>query len=212
MKLRSFHFRRRMNIGNFVTDLRNIHELCNVKDEKAVDLVAISHVTTSLDEELREPIRILQLSATATWGGILEPIQSKQTQHSFSPKIPVASSINVDSNNHLDRLEKLVKGLTDTVQKLTTSSNAAFAQPMSSTASICDHCGKSGHNKQSCFKLKTCLKCGLRGHIVATKMAHVRHNHNSSHREEEVALYPGSKRILVLAKPQIALSVILRML
>ena len=86
--------------------------------------------------------------------GILELIQSKQTQHSFSLKIPVASSINVDSNNRLDRLEKLVDGLTDTVQKLTTSSNAAFAQPMSSTASICDHCGKSGHNRESCFKLK----------------------------------------------------------
>lgn len=41
MKLRSFHFRRRMNIGNFVTDLTNIHELYNIKDEKAVDLVAI---------------------------------------------------------------------------------------------------------------------------------------------------------------------------
>ena len=40
----------------------------------------------------------------------------------------MASSTNVDSNNRLVRLEKLVKGLTDTVQKLTTSSNAAFAQ------------------------------------------------------------------------------------
>ena len=55
MKLRSFHFRRGMNISNFVTDLRNtINELYNIKDEKAVDLIAISHVTTSLDEELRE--------------------------------------------------------------------------------------------------------------------------------------------------------------
>ena len=77
----------------------------------------------------------------------------------------MTSSTKVDSNNRLDRLEKLVEGLTDTVQKLTTSSNAAFAQPMSSRASICDHCGKSGHNRQSCFKLKTCLKCGFRGHI-----------------------------------------------
>ena len=49
MKLRSFHFRRGMSISKFVTDLRNIiHELYNIKDEKAVDLIAISHVTTSL--------------------------------------------------------------------------------------------------------------------------------------------------------------------
>ena len=119
MKLRSFHFRPGMNISNFVTDLRNtINELYNIKDEKAVDLIAISHVTTSLDEELREPIRILQLSGTATLEGILELIQSKQTQHSFSPEIPVASSTNADSNNRLDRLEKLVEGLTNTVTKI----------------------------------------------------------------------------------------------
>ena len=78
MKLRSFHFRRGMNISNFVTDLRNIQELSSIKDEKAVDLIAISHVTTSLDEELRGSIRILQLSRTATLEGILELIQSKQ--------------------------------------------------------------------------------------------------------------------------------------
>ena len=78
MKLRSFHFRRGMNISNFVTDLRNIiHELYN-KDEKAVNLIEISHVTTPLDEELRGSIRVLQLSGTATLEGILELIQSKQ--------------------------------------------------------------------------------------------------------------------------------------
>ena len=113
-----------------------------------------------------EPIHILQLSGTATLEGILELIQSKQTQHSFIPEIPVASSTKSDSNNRLDRLEKIVEGLTNTVQKLTASGNAAFAQPTSSTASICDHCGKLGHNRQSCFKLKTCFKCGLRGHIA----------------------------------------------
>ena len=59
MKLRSFHFRWGMNISNFVTDLRNIiNDLYNIKDEKAVDLIAISHVTKSLDEELRGFIRI----------------------------------------------------------------------------------------------------------------------------------------------------------
>ena len=82
MKLRSLHFRRGMNISNFVTDLRNtINEFYNINDVKAVDLIAISHVTTSLDEELREPIRILQLSGTATLQGILELIHSKQRQH-----------------------------------------------------------------------------------------------------------------------------------
>ena len=137
MKLRTFHFRRGMNMSNFVTDLRNIiNEFYNINDVKAVNLIAISHVTTSLDEELREPIRILQLSGTATLEDILELIQSKQRQHSFSSEIPVASSTNTDSNNCLNRLEKLVEGLTNTVQKLTTSSNAAFAQPTSSTAMI----------------------------------------------------------------------------
>ena len=59
MKLRSFHFRWGMNISNFVTDLRNIiNDLYDIKDKKAVDLIAISHVTKSLDEELRGFIRI----------------------------------------------------------------------------------------------------------------------------------------------------------
>lgn len=45
--------------------------------------------------------------------GILELIQKRQAQHSSNPEIPVVSSTNADSNNRLDRLEKLVEELTN---------------------------------------------------------------------------------------------------
>ena len=164
-KLRGLHFRRGVNISNFVTELRNtIHELYDINDDKAIDLIAINHVTTSLDEDLREPVRILQLSGCASLEGILELIQAKASNHTMSvPEIPSAAA--GSQNDRLSRLENLVEGLTNSIQALTTCSSAASAQSTRPPGN-CEHCGKPGHNQQSCFKLKTCLKCGVKGHIA----------------------------------------------
>ena len=121
-KLRGLHFHRGCNISLFVTELRNtVHELYDISEEKAINLIAINHVTSSLDNDIKESVRLLQLSGCATLEGILEIVQSKYSQTMSTPEISVASS---SSDDRLSRLESLVEGLTNSLQALTTKSSA----------------------------------------------------------------------------------------
>ena len=151
------HFRRSMNISNFVLNLRNLFSQIiqyERRESSQTNCHKPCHDITRW--RVKRASKYFVIIANNYFGGHpwTSEIQKRQTQHSSSPEIPLASSTNADLNNCLDRLENLVEELTNTVQKLNTSSNATFAQSTSSSASICDHCEKSGHNRHSWFKLK----------------------------------------------------------
>ena len=80
--MRSLKFRAGVKVSQFVTELRStIAELYGIQDDKAMDLIAINHATTMFDEEVRDQVRVLQLSGTATLENILELAEAKKHFH-----------------------------------------------------------------------------------------------------------------------------------
>ena len=62
-KLRGLQYRKNVNINNFIHELRNtIQELYGIKDESAVESLAVNHVIFNLEPGLRNEVRVLQLA------------------------------------------------------------------------------------------------------------------------------------------------------
>ena len=83
-KLRSTRFTKGMKITSFITELcQIIKELYNVTDETAIKSIAVSHVLSTLDSDMRDEIKILELTGNMKLENILELIQSKLYQNSL---------------------------------------------------------------------------------------------------------------------------------
>ena len=88
------------------------------------------------------------------WKMLLECAKGKMV----SSMLTNTCSAEVKDDDRLSRLERLMEGL---VTKMATTELGAGG----SRRRICEECGKAGHDKSYCFKLKTCFNCQEKEHI-----------------------------------------------
>ena len=66
-QLRGLQCRKNVNINNLIHKLRNtIKELDRIKDESAMESLAVNHVISNLEPALLNEVRVLQLATTLT--------------------------------------------------------------------------------------------------------------------------------------------------
>ena len=170
-KLRGLKFRKGLKIATFVNDLKTtIQELYDLKDEDAINSIAISHVMSNIDESLKSEIKLLQLAGNTRVENLLELIETKLEGNAFGISKTTlygkrenygATSMSTGNDERLSRLENMMASLMskiDGIEKQPTSNESVRKR-------ICDHCRQTGHDKSQCFKLKECYRCGEKGHI-----------------------------------------------
>ena len=170
-KLRGLKFRKGLKIATFVNDLKTtIQELYDLKDEQAINSIAISHVMSNIDESLKSEIKLLQLAGNTRVESLLELIETKLEGNAFGISKTTlygrrddygAASVSTGNDERLSRLENMMASLMrkmDGIQQQPSSNDSVRKR-------ICEHCHQSGHDKQQCFKLKECYRCGEKGHI-----------------------------------------------
>ena len=173
-KLRSTRFTKGMKITSFITELcQIIKELYNVTDETAIKSIAVSHVLSTLDSDMRDEIKILELTGNMKLENILELIQSKLYQNSLqhfsahvdprtnhSAQFISTANQNADPNNDIKELKQMMKLLLENQLLSQTSGVQHFTRKKT-----CSNCNKEGHLSNQCYKLKTCYICKRKGHI-----------------------------------------------
>ena len=169
LKLCSLKFRKGTKIAPFVGDLKNtIQELYGIEQEEAIESIAVNHVLSSLDDDMRKEIKVLQLSGNSKLENILELVAEKFEGNTLGLNIAafrgVAQACQSDGNSgdRLTRLETMMANVIDKLDILQTTK----ADPPSGRQQICGHCQKTGHDQSRCFKLKKCFKCEQMGHIA----------------------------------------------
>ena len=117
-KLQGLQYRKNVNINNFIHELRNtIQELYGIKNESAVESLAVNHVISNLELALRN-VHMLQLANPNTkLESILELLE---TRVGGNPLHISATAWNLPiKEDRMDRLEKMVTNLTASVSELT---------------------------------------------------------------------------------------------
>ena len=169
-KLRGLVFTKGMKINAYATEPKTvISELYEVSEEKAINHLAINHIISTLDSEMREQVHILQLTGSATPEGILELVETKMRSHPFPRPETASASASAAESDRLGRLERVVESLASQVSRLSTGSSSWQQE-----TTVCEHCQKPGHIKSRCFKLKKCYLCSKFGHIAK----HCRNSNN----------------------------------
>ena len=133
-----------------------IRELYNLTDldETFIDAIAINHVISQLDEQVRQDVKMLQLAGNKSLERWLELINDKLSGNPlFSNYVQVSAA----EHSRLDKMECLIEKLAVKVDALSGTSKARVT---------CANCGKFNHSEDNCFKLKTCFKCKEKGHIA----------------------------------------------
>ena len=182
-KLRNIKFEPGMKVATFITELcRIIKELYALTDQEAIKSIAVSHVLSTLDSNLRDEVRILQLSGNLRLENLLEFIDSKFQKNSFnhfSSHVPSfvpstnqfqshcsSAYVSANQNSDMNEIKEMFKQLlkTQVCQQLSIN-NSQDHNTQGNKNTICDHCHKTGHVSSNCFQLKTCFKCKKKGHI-----------------------------------------------
>ena len=129
------------------------YKLFGVNDDATVEKVAINDVMGKLDISIQEQLKVLQLAGRCQLEVLLEFAKLKLCDSTLTNTFASSMSPHESSSgfsNRLDRLEKIVEGMT----------SAKVSR------GVCDECHKSGHDKGTCFKLKTCFLCDKKGHVA----------------------------------------------
>ena len=182
-KLRNIKFEPGMKVATFITELcRIIKELYALTDQEAIKSIAVSHVLSTLDSNLRDEVRILQLSGNLRLENLLEFIDSKFQKNSFnhfSSHVPSfvpstnqfqshcsSAYVPANQNSDMNEIKEMLKQLLKTqVSQQLSMNNSQDHNTQGNRNTICDHCHKTGHVSSNCFQLKTCFKCKKKGHI-----------------------------------------------
>ena len=175
-KLRSMRFEKGMKITTFIADLtRVIQELYNLTDEDAIKSIAINHIISNLDPSMRDEIKILQLAGNLKLENLLELVDSKlhknplQQFASHLTDFSNAAAANQPSSSYNSANQNTensdMKEIKTMMKQLLQNQIEFQSKQNKRDQSNCDHCGKPGHIKRNCFKLKTCHKCNKKGHI-----------------------------------------------
>ena len=167
-RLRNLNFRKGLKVTTFARELRmRVSELYAIKDKTAVEAIATNQVLSSLDDQLRKEVHILQLAGNVKLENLLELIDSKlegnpfgfnsvEKDNEFCGAVAAVTTA-ANQEGRLNKLEKMMETLIEKVEAHQQSSDRANMK--------CEHCNKIGHTRQRCYRLKNCFKCGERGHI-----------------------------------------------
>ena len=176
VKLRNLKFKPGTKINSFIHELKNvIQELYDVTDPVALDLIAQNHILAQVEPVVQDQAKVLQLTGTCKLESILELINTSSASTIRDP--PQFASGNYPTSSRLPnetdrvvRSEQKVDALTNKLDLLLSSGktwNKQLTNPSGIDRStvVCEHCGKVGHGKDKCFKLKTCFHCKRKGHL-----------------------------------------------
>ena len=92
-----------------------------------------------------------------------EALSATQVKNENTQSLEAASSGAATATSE-QSYDKRLDILENMLEKLTTRMVDASRRPSASSVT-CDNCGKRGHNRERCFKLKKCYSCGQVGHI-----------------------------------------------
>lgn len=203
LKLRNLKFRKGTKIAPFVGDLKNtIQELYGIEQEEAVESIAVNHILSSLDDEMRKETKVLQLSGNAKLENILELVAEKWEGNALGLNVAAfmgsKGTTAITRSVENERLTKLESMMTNVMEKLDKLNLAQGGDAQAGRKQICEHCNQTGHNKIRCFKLKKCFHCGDMGHIA--KFCKAKSNENKSalsscDTSQEVAQISPGKRL-----------------
>ena len=74
-----------------------------------IDRMGMNHILSTLEDSIREDVKILQLSGNVKIENLLELITKKLSKR-FSPVQPIAiAALSVHNNDRLSKLENLIK-------------------------------------------------------------------------------------------------------
>ena len=162
-KFRELVFKKGTIVNSFIDILtKTIRELFDIVETETITSIAINHVISNLDDDIRQEAKIFQLSGNKSLENLLEFINTKMEGNNLTPKVDIAyGSVPIATGGTEDRIDRLEKMMTKILEKMETSNS----KPVQSTVT-CSFCGKKGHNENKCFKKKTCFVCNKQGHIA----------------------------------------------
>ena len=137
-KLRNLKFTKGTNKSLFCNFLRTlIRELYNLTDlgETSIDAIAINHVITQLDEQVRQDVKMLQLAGNKSLERLLELVNNKLSGNPPPPPL-FSNYVQVSAAEHsrFDKMKSLIEKLAVKVDALSMTSKARVT---------CANCGKS---------------------------------------------------------------------
>ena len=144
------------NLDTFIDELtKTIRELFDIENPETIDLIAINHVVSNLEEDMRQDAKVFQLTGNKSLENLPELIVTKMEGNTLKPKsevtnvaygsAPIATG---RSNDRIDRLEKMMPTILKKIDDKTPSNLLT----KSSQSDICSFCNKTGHVGSKCFK------------------------------------------------------------
>ena len=106
---------------------------------------------------------ILELINTRSRSAIRDPPQLASGKYPTRSRLP-------NETDRVVRLEQKVDVLANKLDSLlsfgkTWNKQSSNPSGIDRSKVVCEHCGKVGHSKDKCFKLKTCFHCKRKGHL-----------------------------------------------
>ena len=162
-------FGKGMPTNVFIDDLsKTIRELFDIGGKETIISIAINHVISNLEEDLRKEAKMFQLTGNKSLEVLLEFAETKMEGNHFKPKyepsIPygsVSTATNAGKDGErLDRLEQIVNNIAIKLDILSANDKSQRNN------TICSFCKKVLHEESRCFKNKKCNTCGVVRHIA----------------------------------------------
>ena len=165
-KFRELVFKKGTVVNTFIDQLtQTIRELFDIDERDTINSIAMNHVISNLEEDMRQDAKIFQLSGNKSLENLLEFVVTKMEGNSLQPKfesnisygtVPMATG---GTDDRLDKLEKMMHKMFNKIDNSQPNFNK-------NTPPSCSYCGKVGHAENKCFKKKKCYSCGKSGHIA----------------------------------------------
>ena len=169
IKLQSLKFLKGTNINSFMDELSTtIKYLYDIEDKETIRNIALNHITSNLDDSLRQEAKIFQLSGNTSIENLLEFISTKMSMGSFRNENSFETAAMFSNNQSTDqrvngstRLDKLELMMETVLKKLDGKGSGEIPKGKP----LCNFCHKTGHPEEKCFKKKKCFNCNELGHI-----------------------------------------------
>ena len=157
-----------MMTNAFIDELaKTIRELFDIEEQQTITSIAINHIISNLEEDLRQEAKIFQLSGNKSVENVLEFIVTKMEGNHLKLKyepnvayesVPTTTNAGKDGDR-LDLLEQMVNNIASKLNVIPVNKSRR-------NNTVCSFCKKAGHEESRCFKKKTCHTCGVVGHIA----------------------------------------------
>ena len=131
-KFRELIFRKGSNVNTFIDELtKPSREHFDIEDPETISSIAINHVVSNLEEDMRQDAKVFQLTGNKSLENLLEFIVTKFEGNTLKPKsevtnvaygsVPIATG---GSNDGIDRLEKMMPTILKKIDDKTPSQSS----------------------------------------------------------------------------------------